>query len=91
MNIEAGDGDCICKGLGHPHEQFAPGCLADKDGPFCEECGQPCETHVVDFGIGHYEYWGATGTDTNKQLVSKCCDGDLYKDCELQCTYDYED
>jgi len=43
----------------------------------CSECRQPCRDVERDFGIGAYEYWGARGVDTNLQLVSECCDGDL--------------
>lgn len=43
----------------------------------CAECRQLCRDVERDFGIGRYEYWGATGTDVNLQTVSECCDGDL--------------
>ena len=49
------------------------------DGPFCSECGKPCQGEARDFGIGSYEYWGATGVDTNWQYVSTCCEGDVCK------------
>ena len=44
----------------------------------CAECRQPCDTVELDFGIGAYEYWGATGVDVNLQTVSTCCEGDLW-------------
>jgi hypothetical protein len=40
----------------------------------CTECGEPCEVIVVDFGIGAYEYWGATGYDSRPEAVSNCCE-----------------
>ena len=43
----------------------------------CAECLEPCQDVERDFGIGAYEFWGATGSDSNVQLVSDCCDGDL--------------
>jgi hypothetical protein len=44
---------------------------------FCSECHKPCEGVERDFGIGAYEFWGATGSDHNWLEVSECCDGDL--------------
>ena len=43
----------------------------------CSECLKPCKDVQRDFGIGAYEYWGASGSDSNWQWVSACCDGDL--------------
>ena len=43
----------------------------------CSECRELCDDVERDFGIGAYEYWGATGTNSNMQRVSACCDGDL--------------
>ena len=51
---------------------------------YCEECKQPCKAHVVDFGIGPYEYWGRKGYDTNKQVASKCCDAPILDDEPVQ-------
>lgn len=42
----------------------------------CGECGKECDSLVVDYGIGPYEFWGARGWHTDKQLVSSCC-GDV--------------
>lgn len=41
---------------------------------FCQECHEPCDVTLVDFGIGPYEYWGQRCNDTNKQMVSDCCE-----------------
>jgi len=40
----------------------------------CPECGQECIGVWVDFGIGAYEYWGATGFDSQKEFVTQCCE-----------------
>jgi hypothetical protein len=52
----------------------------------CKECGEECSVVRVDFGIGAYEYWGATGTDINPQDVSNCCEADVLFPIE---NYDY--
>lgn len=44
---------------------------------YCSECNEECEAIKVDYGIGHYEFWGATGCHENWQWVSECCEGDL--------------
>ena len=40
----------------------------------CQGCGEPCEIVSVDYGIGAYEYWGASGYDSRIELVSNCCE-----------------
>jgi hypothetical protein len=40
----------------------------------CTECGQECNVIIIDFGIGAYEYWGATGIDSQIDAVSDCCE-----------------
>lgn len=57
--------------------------------PYCGECKQECEGEWLDFGIGSYEFWGATGVDIQMGYVSKCCGGDVFQDKE--CTIPYED
>lgn len=44
---------------------------------YCSECRQLCHDVERDFGVGTYEYWGATGVDSRVARVSECCDGDL--------------
>lgn len=44
---------------------------------FCSECHKPCDGEMVDFGIGSYEFWGATSVDSHITEVSECCMGDL--------------
>lgn len=44
---------------------------------YCSECGKACKEVKRNFGIGAYEYWGATGSQDNWQWVSHCCDGDV--------------
>lgn len=34
----------------------------------------------VDFGIGAYEYWGATGVDIRLSHVSDCCEAEFVDD-----------
>lgn len=43
---------------------------------YCSECGLECTVIEVDFGIGAYEYWGATGVDVQIAEVSDCCEAD---------------
>jgi len=57
---------------------------------YCEECGEPCRAHIVDFGIGPYEYWGRKGFHTDKQTVSKCCDSRILDDEPAQPDEDEE-
>jgi len=45
--------------------------------PICSECKKPCKEARRNFGIGAYEFWGATGSQDNWRCVSHCCDGDL--------------
>lgn len=40
----------------------------------CNECLQPCETRVVDDGVGYYEFAGQEGYDERLRVVSDCCD-----------------
>ena len=42
----------------------------------CTACGQPCTVVTIDNGIGPYEYWGATGFDSQLYDVSNCCEAD---------------
>ena len=51
---------------------------------YCGECGRPCDSVERDFGYGATEYWGAVSVDSNVQVVSECCDGDLFEDPELE-------
>lgn len=48
------------------------------DGPkYCAHCLQECSVTTIDEGIGHYEYWGATGVDIRLVDVSSCCEDEL--------------
>ena len=40
----------------------------------CTACKEHCEVVVVDFGIGPFEFWGATGVDSRPDVVSNCCE-----------------
>lgn len=46
----------------------------------CKGCSEPCRIVDVDFGIGAYEYWGATGFDSQVAQVSNCCEADFSDD-----------
>lgn len=62
---------------------------------YCEDCGQECTAHVVDNGIGKYEFWGTIGYDHNYTLVSDCCDASITEtnpncsECGKHEVYDY--
>ena len=40
---------------------------------WCTYCGEECSYHVVDEGIGVYEYWGQRGTHVELVPYSDCC------------------
>lgn len=46
----------------------------------CTGCGEDCHLVEADFGIGRYEYWGATGYDSRKVVVSHCCEAEWIDD-----------
>ena len=46
----------------------------------CEDCEQECSVGIVDFGIGHYEFWGAPGFDSQPEAVSDCCEAPAFND-----------
>lgn len=46
------------------------------DEVWCVACGEPARVVDVDFGIGAYEYWGATGFHTDIHRVTECCEAD---------------
>lgn len=53
---------------------YASGKIAERLQRLIKEQG-----HVaveVDYGIGAYEYWGATGYDSRTALVSHCCEAE---------------
>ena len=41
---------------------------------FCKECKEECQLVTIDNGIGHYEYWGAKGYDSQPFTGSNCCE-----------------
>jgi len=49
---------------------------------WCGSCEKECDVHIVDEGIGHYEFWGQTGNDVQLAVVSDCCDDPVYDDPE---------
>jgi hypothetical protein len=46
----------------------------------CSFCKKPCFVNIVDFGIGQYEYWGASGVDTQLAVVSTCCEAPVFEE-----------
>lgn len=51
--------------------------LEVEEGSVCASCGRVCKPTVVNFGIGPYEFWGQRGVDSNKQVVSDCCEDEI--------------
>jgi hypothetical protein len=52
----------------------------DHEFPFdrqCPDCGA-LDPEIIeeDFGIGAYEYWGATGYDSQYAFVTACCEAE---------------
>lgn len=45
---------------------------------FCGVCGAQCEYHVVDNGIGTYEFWGDKGVDVKVEIESICCGAGVF-------------
>lgn len=60
---------CRCRAYKWPHRQGGGLCLAAEDGPFCGQCGQPCE-EILDKSLYH--------------PVSNCCGDEVFVDCELR-------
>jgi hypothetical protein len=76
--------NCTCKGYSFIHRSGGGKCLGKEGGPFCGSCGEPASPKSMDFGIGHYEYCGATGVHSDVQVVSSCCEADLFEDASLK-------
>lgn len=51
---------------------------------YCGECGKECDWQELDYGYGVTEYWGSISNHSIIMKVSKCCEGDLYADSELE-------
>lgn len=81
-----GQTTCFCSAYKFPHREHGGKCKAKPGDQFCGECGQPCKSSIVDFGIGSYEFWGQRGVDRNEQLASDCCEGEVFEDSK--CTID---
>ena len=52
-------------------------CEDDMPSGICESCGRYVTAHVVDEGIGPYEYWGSKGEHHDYHTCSPCCDADV--------------
>lgn len=57
---------------------------------YCGECKKKCEYQELDYGYGVTEYWGSTSNHVCIERVSKCCEGDLFEDPELEQSYEYQ-
>lgn len=75
---------CTCSAYAFPHRATSGGCLDDGSGCFCGDCGKPAEAVQRDFGIGGYEYCGATGVHRDLRAVSRCCEAVLFADAGLK-------
>lgn len=64
---------CQCQAYKWPHRKGSGQCLALEFGPFCGECGQPCEAQVVE-------------ADFNQGLcvISSCHEAECFDDAELK-------
>lgn len=74
-----GGGKCECRiercyrGWGQPKLKVSD---------ICESCGQAASGVEMDFGIGHYEFWGSVGFHTDVQVVSECCEASIIENTE---------
>lgn len=67
---------CDCSAYPFPHRPGSGPCR----GPSryrCFNCGEACESKLVNIGIGYYEYWGSRSFDRRVAEVSDCCEADL--------------
>lgn len=60
-------------------------------GFWCEGCGEECHSKYLDTGIGPYDYWGATGIDSQPALVSNCCEAPIHTNPNLNNEYTLRD
>lgn len=64
---------CNCVAYKYPHRKGGGTCLANEFGPFCSECGLPCDAHLV------------KGDNPGSfAVVSSCHGGDCFSDAELK-------
>ncbi len=42
----------------------------------CAECDQKAQYRLMYFGIGSYEFWGATGNHVEWAWASECCEAE---------------
>lgn len=79
---------CGCKAYAFPHRPKGGKCFSAFYGPFCGDCGKPCQAEASDEGHGSYEFWGRTGVHRDIVVSSDCCGADVYSDASL--TEDYK-
>lgn len=80
---------CRCPAYPFPHRFSSGACSGAQE--ICTGCGNACHEVVVDFGIGPYEYAGASGVHVDKHQVSDCCEVDVYKIAEEHPLWTHEE
>ena len=79
---------CKCKAYSFPHRLGGGDCKNKSlEPPFCNYCGNHCETFEQDVGEGPYEFHGQRGTDVRIVDSSKCCE-DEPKQTQEECEGD---
>lgn len=73
---------CNCRAYSFPHHEGKGACLAQFEGPFCGECGQPTEPRFVKL-----EPWEDVNNYEREGVISKCCDAQLFDDASLTKEY----
>lgn len=70
--------------MGNKHQSFPS--------PYvCETCGAECKVEILDLGIGGYDCRGAGESDTQMDVVSDCCEGEVLTNDEEQKVVTYQD
>ncbi len=46
---------------------------------WCGSCKEECDLHIVNEGIGHYEFWGQRCNDVSWAAESDCCSAAVYE------------
>ena len=51
----------------------------DHDEYKCSDCGEIANIIQEDIGIGHYEFWGAPGFDSQIITITDCCSSEDFE------------
>jgi hypothetical protein len=78
---------CTCKAYSFPHRAKSGRCYAAQPGPYCGECGQPCDAKREDFGHGVTEFWGHVSNHRDVHTVSCCCEAEVFSNASLTNPY----